>query len=76
MPDVSIPEEVLQMRVVVTFDMVSGELNVSGCDKNPVVALGMLDYALARVRRFLATADILREARSNPRIALPGGPLI
>jgi len=56
------------MRVVVVFDMVTGELAVDGCDKNPIVALGMLDYALARVRRFLVTTDLIREAQNAPRI--------
>ena len=64
------------MRVVVTFDMLTGELAVQGCDKNPIAALGMLDYAQARVRRWLVTNDILAEAKNAPRIAVPGGPLI
>jgi hypothetical protein len=68
MAEVSIPEEVLQMPIRVSFNMLTGEMAVEGCDKNPVVALGMLDYALARVRRFLATSDILAEAKSAPRV--------
>jgi hypothetical protein len=70
MANVSIPEEVLKMHVHVSFDMLTGEMRVEGCDKNPIVALGMLDYALARVRRFLTTNDILAEAKNAPRIAL------
>jgi hypothetical protein len=66
--DVKIPEEVLKMRVVVTFDMLTGELAVDGCDKNPIVALGMLDYALARVRRYLVATDMIRKAQNAPRI--------
>ncbi len=54
--------------MVVTFNMLTGELAVDGCDKNPIVALGMLDYALSRVRRFLVTADIVRESQNAPRI--------
>jgi hypothetical protein len=68
--DVSIPEETLQMHVRVSFNMLTGEMKVEGCDKNPVVALGMLDYALSRVRRFLTTADILQEAKNAPRISV------
>jgi len=59
------------MHVRVSFNILSGEMSVEGCDKNPVVALGMLDYALARVRRVLSTGDIMAEARNGRRI-VPG----
>jgi hypothetical protein len=76
MADVSIPAEVLQMHIHVSFNMLTGDVAVEGCDKNPLVALGMLDYALARVRRFLVQADLAQEFRNAPRIAVPGGPLV
>jgi hypothetical protein len=69
MADVSIAEETLEMHVRVSFNMLTGEMQVEGCDKNPVVALGMLDYALSRVRRFLTTADIIQEAKNAQRIS-------
>jgi hypothetical protein len=75
MENVAVEKSRLEMRVIVTFNVLTGEMGVEGCDKNPVVALGMLDYALARVRRALATNDILQDAQNSPRIAIPRGPL-
>jgi hypothetical protein len=76
MAEVTIPEEVLKMHLHVSFDMRTGQMSVEGCDKNPIVALGMLDYALARVRRFLTTGDIAQEIQDAQRIVRPQGPLI
>jgi hypothetical protein len=70
MADMAIRSEAVEMRVVITFNMISGVMAVEGCDKNPVVALGMLDYALARVRRFLTMNDIASEVKNAPRIAV------
>jgi hypothetical protein len=69
------PSEKWKFKVTVTFDAATGVMSVDGCDKNPIISLGMLDYALARVRRFITTNDILQEAKQVPRISLPGGPL-
>lgn len=68
MAEVTIAEEVLTMHLHISFDMRTGQMGVEGCDKNPVVALGMLDYALARVRRFLTTSDIAQEIRDSQRV--------
>lgn len=69
------PKSENEMRVVVTFDMLTGEFGMDGADKNPVVALGMLDFALSRIRRVLGTNDVMREMANASRIAIPGGPL-
>ena len=61
----------MEFEIVVRFDVVSGVVSLTGCDKNPLVALGMLDYALARVRRLIATNDIIQDARNSPLISLP-----
>lgn len=66
----------VQMEIVLTWNVLEGTRPlVSGCDKNPFLALAMLDYALARVRRFITQSDIARELQELPRVALPGGPL-
>ena len=75
MADVTIPQDAVQMEIVVMFNMLSGEVRVTGCDKNPIVALGMLDYALARVRRALTTNDIVQEMKNSPLVAIPRGGL-
>jgi hypothetical protein len=70
MAALTIDAEKVQMRIVVTFDVLTGEFGLEGCDKNPVVALGMLDFALSRVRRVLTTNDVLQEMKNAPRIAV------
>ena len=64
-------EQPHKMEIVVRFNMLSGEMSIEGCNKNPVVALGMLDYTLARVRRMLTQNDIAQELESASRI-VPG----
>lgn len=64
----------VQIEIVIKFDVVKAEFSLTGCDKNPVVALGLLDYALARVRRFITTSDIQHEMQEASRI-LPGSAL-
>jgi hypothetical protein len=56
------------LKVVVCFNPATAEFSLTGCDENPVVVLGMLDYALARVRRGLTTGDIQREMQNASRI--------
>lgn len=59
-----------EVVIVVRFNPLTAEFSLAGCDKNPVVALGALDYALARVRRFLTQADIERELKNAPRVEI------
>lgn len=59
-----------ELKIVVTFNPLTAEFALSGCDANPIVALGMLDYALARIRRSLTTADIQREMQTSPLVSL------
>lgn len=63
----------VKMRVVISFDILTGEIAVEGCDKNPLVALGMLDYALSRVRRVLTVNDMVQDSKNAPRVSLAGG---
>jgi hypothetical protein len=63
----------VRMRVVISFDILTGEIAVEGCDKNPLVALGMLDYALSRVRRVLTVNDMVQDSKNAPRVSLAGG---
>ena len=70
MDNPTVDREKLELRIVVTYDLLTKEFALEGCDANPVAALGVLDYALSRVRRFLTTNDIVQEARNSPRIAL------
>lgn len=63
-------EESLGLEIVIRFNPSTLEFSLTGCDKNPVVALGVLDYALARVRRSLVTSDVQREMQNVPRVSL------
>lgn len=65
----------LDTEVVVRYNAATREYSLSGCDENPIVAWGMLEYAVARVRRSMMQGDIAREIQNAPRISVPGGPL-
>jgi hypothetical protein len=65
-----------RMEIVVKFNILSAEFSLAGCDQNPVVALGMLDYALSRIRRFITQGDIAREIQDASRIVPARGPLV
>ncbi len=65
-----------RMEIVVRFNTLTAEFSLTGCDQNPVVALGMLDYALARIRRFITQGDIAREMQDASRIVTARGPLV
>lgn len=74
MDTVQVPKEKAEREIVVKLDVATGAMSLSGCDADPVVALGMLDYALARVRRSITMGDIQREVQEASRI-LPGSAL-
>jgi len=76
MDNLTVKRESVEFEVKVRFDLLTGQMEVSGCDKNPIVALGMLDYALARVRRFLVQNDIAQEVYEASRIVPARGPLV
>ncbi len=76
MDNPTVDREKLELRIVVTYNLLTKEFALEGCDANPVVALGVLDYALSRIRRFLTTNDVIREAQESSRIVRAGGPLV
>lgn len=57
-----------ELQVVIRYDVLTREFALEGCDKNAVVAAGMLEYAMSRVKRFLLQGDIERELQNAPRI--------
>ena len=59
--------------VELKFDLLTGEFSITGCDQNPVVALGMFDYATSRIRRALVTNDMQHMMDKAYRI-VPGSP--
>lgn len=69
----TVPAQTVEIEIVIRFDVGSGVVSVTGCDANPLVALGLLDYALARVRRHLTMSDITHEMKNAPRVALASG---
>jgi hypothetical protein len=75
MDTLTVQRETVEMKISISFDILTRAVSIQGCDANPLVALGMLDYALARVRRILAMCDMEQEMRERSRISLPGGPL-
>lgn len=67
--------ESLVVRVVITYNPVTTEYDIKGVDENVIVAWGMLEYALSRIRRTMAAHDMREQLENASRISLPGGPL-
>lgn len=67
--------ESLTVKVVLTFNPVTTEYDIKGVDENIIVAWGMLEYALSRIRRTMAAHDMQEQLKNIPQIALPGGRL-
>lgn len=57
--------------LVVRYDSKTGEREMQGCDKNPIIAIGLLEFVLSRVRRVITQADIIQDAAQS-KLALPG----
>ena len=62
-------------QLVITFSTITHEFEMQGFDKDPLVALGMLEWAKHKVQRAVAKGEIIEEMKAVPRIAVPGGPL-
>ena len=72
MDNVTVRREAVELEIVIKFDVSTCQWSISGCDKNPVVALGMLEYALARVRRSITLGDLEMQMQNSPRVSLFG----
>ena len=68
METVTIPRDALEMEIVIGWDVVEHLPVVRGCDKNPLLALAMLEYVLNRVRRHIVQIDVTAELQNAPRI--------
>jgi hypothetical protein len=61
--------------ITIDFDLVLNEINVTGLNVPPWIALGMLAYMEILVRRRELEGVGVERVDRGPRIALPGGPL-
>lgn len=62
-----------EVEVVVRFNLLTAEYLLSGCDANPIAALGMLDYAISRIRGSLVRGELEREMRNRSLVFPPSG---
>jgi hypothetical protein len=62
-------------QLVITFNVLTHEFGMAGFDKDPLVALGMLEWAKHNVQRSVAKNEMIEEMKNMPRIAVPGDPL-
>lgn len=76
METVGIPRDKAQLEIVLTFDQATGKFSITGCDANPIVALGCLEYVIGNVKRTLLQMDLVREAQAASGIVLHGGKLV
>ena len=71
----AIPREVEDFQITITYSVITKEFSLSGCDRDPLVAMGMLEWAKHRLQRGVSRAELAQEMQNAPRIAVPGGPL-
>jgi hypothetical protein len=64
-----------EYQLVISFNTLTHEFEMQGFDKDPLVALGMLEWAKHKVQRAVTKNELLEEMKTLPRIAVPGGPL-
>lgn len=75
MERVTIPQEVVEFQIVIGYNVITKQFSLSGCDQDPLVSMGMLEWAKHRVQRGVSMAELAQEMQNAPRIAVPGGPL-
>lgn len=57
-----------EFEVVIRHNTRTLESTLLGCDKNPLVALGMLSWATGRVQRGIVQAEVEEALKNAPRI--------
>jgi hypothetical protein len=57
-----------EFEVVIRHNVKTGVSGLLGCDKNPLVAIGMMEWALGRVKRHVAQNEMIEEMSKVPRI--------
>lgn len=60
----------LEVKVIITFNPATSLYDVKGVDENPIVAWGMLEYVLSRLRRAMAQHDLGEQMESASKIVL------
>jgi hypothetical protein len=61
--------------ITIDFDLVNNQINVTGLNVPPWIALGMLAYMEILVRRRELEGVTVEKVDDGPRIVRPGGPL-
>lgn len=62
--------ESLEVTVVITYNPATTVYDMKGVDENPIVAWGMLEYALSRLRRAMAQHDLREQLENAPQVVL------
>lgn len=75
MGEAELRQEQATYQLVITFNVLTHEFGLEGFDKDPLVALGMLEWAKHKLQRTVAKGELMAEMNNVPRIAVPGGPL-
>lgn len=70
MDDGTVKVESLTVKVVITYNPVTTEYDIKGVDENPIVAWGMVEYALSRLRRAMAQHDLREQMENASKIVL------
>jgi hypothetical protein len=65
----------LTYQLVITFNVLTHEFRMEGFNEDPLIELGMLEWAKRVVQRAVVKGEMIEEMKNMPRIAVPGGPL-
>ena len=75
MEKVTIPQAELDYELVIKFNVLTHKFELRGFDKDPLVALGMLEFAKHELQRTVAKNELLDEMANAPRLVGARGPL-
>ncbi len=67
-----VPVESVDFTLTIHHNVVSGAFEVEGWERNILVTIGMLNYALDMVKQARARAEIQREMQRRPVVLPPG----
>jgi hypothetical protein len=70
--NVTVTQDVVQFSITIHYNVITKQYALSGCDADPLVALGMLEWAKHRVQRGVAMAEMAEEMRRRPVVVPPG----
>ena len=71
---VTVPQDELEYLIVLRHNVLTKETTIEGLGRNFIVELGMLEWAIVRLKRADAENQMAERLRNQPRILGTTGP--